>query len=122
MPTLLFAAIGLLLAFTSGCASSTAPQASGPPADVAGTWHGTWNNPSGIVSTGNLKLELQQNGTKVTGRAEPGGNLEGTVSGNSFSYWFSSGRGGGDVTVDGDEMKGYGGVVARNIVQLKRQR
>jgi ABC-type glycerol-3-phosphate transport system substrate-binding protein len=121
MPTLLFAAIALFLAVMSGCASSTVPQASGPPADVAGTWHGTWNNPSGIVSSGNLKLELQQTGTKVTGRAEPGGDLDGTVEGNSFSYRYASGRGGGNVTVNGDEMKGYGAATGVAL-QFKRQR
>jgi ABC-type glycerol-3-phosphate transport system substrate-binding protein len=122
MQAFLFAALALLLTIASGCAGSTAPQASGPLADVTGTWHGTWNNPSGIVSSGNVKLELQQTGTKVTGRGEPGGDLEGTVTGNNFSYRFTSGRGGGDVTVNGDQMKGWGGVVARNALQLNRQR
>ena len=95
MPRVLFAAIVLFLTAMSGRASSTAPKASGL-ADVAGTWHGTWNNPSGIVSSGNVKLELQQTGAKVTGRGEPGGDLEGTVNGDTFSYRFPSGRGGAD--------------------------
>ena len=51
---------------------------------------------------------LQQTGTKVTGTASPGGDLEGIVNGNSFSYRFTSLRGGADLTVNGDEMTGHG--------------
>jgi hypothetical protein len=88
---------------------------------VAGTWHGAFHNPSGIVTNFPVKLVLEQTGNKVTGRAEPGGDLEGTVDGTSFSYRLTSQRGGGDLTVNGDEMKGYSAASGAQLA-LKRQR
>jgi hypothetical protein len=76
--------------------------------DVTGTWRGTFRSMSGVVPTGDLTLDLQQTGNKLTGSVTPGGNLEGVVQGNTVSYTLTSGRGGADLTVNGDEMTGHG--------------
>ncbi len=121
MPRHSISAIAILLRLLSGCAGQATPRASGPPADVAGTWHGAFYNPSGLVTNFPVKLVLQQTGTKVTGRAEPGGDLEGTVEGASFSYRLANQRGGGDLSVNGDDMKGFSSASGAQLT-LKRQR
>jgi len=122
MPKVSITALALSLMLLSGCAGQTAAQrTTGPPVDVAGTWHGTYYNPSGLITTSTIRLLLEQTGSEVTGRAEPGGDLTGTVDGNSFSYRYTSLRGGGDLSVNGDEMKGFGSASGVTL-QFKRQR
>jgi hypothetical protein len=121
MPRSSIGAIAIALALLAGCAGQATPRSSGPPADVAGIWHGTYYNPSGLITSSTIRLVLEQTGNKVTGRAEPGGDLEGSVDGNSFSYRYTSLRGGGDLTVNGDEMKGFGSATGVQLA-FKRQR
>jgi hypothetical protein len=112
--------LAMLCVLIAGCASSSPGPTSTAPVDVTGTWQGTFRSPAGVVPVGSISLILQQTGTRVTGTASPGGDLEGVVDGNSFSYRFANLRGGGDVTVNGDEMTGYSGGGSR--LDFKRVR
>jgi hypothetical protein len=79
-------------------------------ANVAGTWTGFMGQ-GGFSS--DILYELQQDGTKVSGRANAaagGGGwvyLEGTVEGDTFTYRQARGACCGRLTVKGDEMTGY---------------
>ena len=104
------------LAIDSGCAT--------PPdwiertlvtVDVTGTWQG-----ASPIKVGpgypDLWLELQQEGPKAKGssRARIGGGLpvmlsgpiEGTIAGDVFTFRQTNGPMTGELTVDGDELKG----------------
>ena len=101
----------LVCIWLTGCATTspaTAPGSSTPATvDVTGTWRGSFNSPSSVVPVGDLTLVLEQIGSKLTGSLAPGGTLEGVVEGNKVSYKLASGRNGGDLVVDGDQMTGY---------------
>lgn len=112
----------LVCAWLAGCATtapSTAPGSSTPASvDVTGTWRGSFRS-QGVVPVGDVTLVLQQTGNKVTGSVTPPGTaIEGTIEGNRVSYRTISGRGGGDLTVNGDEMTGYS--VAGSQLRFKR--
>ena len=108
-----------------GCASSTPSSGvtagSSTPADVAGNWRGFFGQ--GTFSS-EIVYELQQDGAKVTGRANPiaagGGwiNLEGTVTGDTFSYGLVGRTCCAELTVRGDEMTGR--TTGGAPVQLRR--
>ena len=58
-----------------------------------------------------LIFTLQQNGDKVTGnldgmRLTYGGDIQGVVRGNEFSWRARGGPGAGDLVVNGNEMTG----------------
>jgi len=108
------AATGLVLGLlAAGCADkderSATPQANVAPANVTGTWDGTFISPSrGIVP---VVLTVEQNGTNVTGKLEGmssgyGGNIQGVVKGNDLSWKVLSGSGGGELAVKGNEITG----------------
>jgi|SRR5215469_5619631 len=118
----------LIASTISGCAStgsagSTAGAAPAMTANVAGTWTG-FIGQGGFHS--DLRYELQQEGTKVSGRANAaaaGGGwvyLEGTVEGDTFTYNLSRGSCCGRLTVKDDEMIGH----ATNgyPIQVRRQK
>ena len=111
-----------LIAFLAGCAgtSQKAATASGPPANVAGSWRG------GTIGAGgtNATLTLQQSGSAVTGsiqvagRPDVTGPLTGTVTGNTVAFKLTSGYGStGELNVSGDTMTG---VVGGAGVRLQR--
>ena len=105
--------VGLVIFPIFGCASSapstSAVSAGSAPADIAGTWIG-FIGQGGFSS--DIRYELQQDGAKVTGRANAtvlgGGwvNLEGTVTGDTFAYGISGRTCCAELTVKGDEMSG----------------
>jgi len=85
--------------------------------DVTGTWHGTTTGPGTSVAesgTQELWLDLEQAGSKVTGAARfkpdrgmvQSGPIEGTISGDHFSYRLLRGSSYVELTVSGDEMTG----------------
>ena len=106
--------LGLPILLSAGCASSPNSPSAPPSVDVTGTWAGTWSLGGAGTQTGSFTLRLQQTGSKVVGdRNFPGaanfsGPVEGTVSGNVFSYRQLVGSGGGEYTVTGNKMRGYG--------------
>jgi len=101
--------IGLVLVLGAGCASSgSQPAAStGPPANVAGNWNGGFY---GALSN-SVSMQLQQQGTAVTGNIDVGGRtdlsggIKGTVSGNMLSYNLANG-GSGTMQVSGNVISG----------------
>jgi len=118
MTTLRIAMAIVLCALIAGCAGSTpAPAPTGAPVNVTGTWRGSFRS-QGVVPVGELTLVLRQTGNKLTGSVSPGVEIVGTVEGNRVSYRTVNGRGGGDLTVDGDEMTGYSG--AGSQLRFKR--
>jgi|SRR5689334_19332190 hypothetical protein len=118
--------VGALVLVLSGCgsvASNTAP----PGVDVTGKWAGTWvfRNPS--LGSGEVFMDLKQNGADARGNLMVTGPttseptyFEGTVSGSSVilkSPYLS-----GTLDVSGDEMKGViSGIMPANVT-LRRQR
>jgi len=100
----------LLVLVGSGCAPTEVDRTPSA-ADVTGQWSGGWKRGSG---SGSATLRLQQTGSKVVGEISiPGfaslsGQLEGSIAGNHFSYHLLNGHGGGEMTINGDEMSGYG--------------
>jgi len=108
----------VLCGLIAGCAGSTpAPAPATATVDVTGTWRGSFRS-QGVVPVGDLTLVLRQTGNKLTGSVSPGVEIEGTVEGNRVSYRAVNGRGGADLTVDGNEMTGYS--VAGSQLRLKR--
>jgi hypothetical protein len=110
MKTLSWFVIGLVLVFGAGCASSSsAPAAAttGPPANVTGSWNGGFY---GALSN-SVSMQLQQQGTAVTGNIDVGGRsdlsggIKGTVTGNMFNYTLANG-GSGTMQVSGNTISG----------------
>lgn len=114
--------IGLVLVFGAGCASSGSSQMAaptGPPANVAGSWNGGFY---GAVSN-SVSMQLQQQGTAVTGNIDVGGRtdlsggISGTVSGNTLSYRVANG-GSGTMQVSGNVISG---VINGNAFRAQKQ-
>ena len=115
-----------VLALGSGCAKPDWIQQTLVTVDVTGTWQS--------VGGGLIRLELKQQGSRVTGSIEwqggksGGGNaegpIEGTVAGDVFRFTQVSGIQGsvdGEMTVSGDEMSGVvRPQVGRGTVLLRR--
>jgi hypothetical protein len=120
MKTLSLITLVVLMAFVSGCASTSgSPQAaSGPPANVAGTWSGSTIGAGGVPVTMNLK---QTGGTvagdiDVGGRSDLSGPLKGTVDANSISFKLDTGYGStGTLNVKGNSIDGFVGGSGLNL-------
>jgi hypothetical protein len=85
---------------------------------VTGAWAGTMISPDGqpSVSQG-IRLELQQEGPRVTGyfrggfvgsSARGSASIEGNVAGDVFRFKDERGTLTGELTINGDEMRGSG--------------
>jgi hypothetical protein len=127
--------IAAVLLFSSGCV--TRPdwiQATLVTADVTGVWQGTTSIAlGGSYGGGDVLLDLQQEGPRVTGRFQAVGGpfatdrsspLEGRVGGDvlTFSARHSDGVWIGELTVSGDRMEGdIRGATGRSVrVSLRR--
>ena len=116
---------GLMVAI-GGCASASTPAAP-PSVNVTGKWAGTWSFRNPTMGSGQVSMDLKQDGAKVSGpmtvsgptSAEPT-NFEGTVSGNSII--LEAAHGSGTLTVKGDEMTGMVYGIMPATLSLKRQR
>jgi hypothetical protein len=89
------------LAWCISCGGSGSSVGSGtsgtePAHDLTGSWNGTISSISGFRGT--FDADLQQSGGSVTGAVHlatgcaPGGKLDGSVSGDSFTGTFSAGE------------------------------
>src|SRR5262245_42812611 len=95
-----------------GCAKPDWIQQTLVTVDVTGVWVGSLGKPP---ITTEVRLELEQQGSKVTGEFLPTttmaefrkGPLDGTVSGDVFSFKVTTLTIAGEMTVNGDEMQGY---------------
>ena len=114
--------IGLVLVLGVGCASSSSsPSAAvtGPPANVTGTWSGGFYGPA----SNSISMQLQQQGSAVTGSIQVGGRtdldgpIKGTVRGNMVDYTLANG-GAGTMQVSGNAITGdVGGTPFRALRQ-----
>jgi len=112
-------AIVLLLLVAAGCAHSRPDwiESTLVTVDVSGVWRGRVSRAGGVGDFGGVELTLQQNGAKVTGQitltslsSARGSRLEGTVSGDVFTFRTQDGTRSGELQVNGDEMSGMGTV------------
>ena len=110
MKTFSWIVIGLVLLVGAGCASSDSSKSAaptGPPANLTGSWNGGFY---GALSN-SVSMQLQQQGTAVTGNIDVGGRsdlsggIKGTVTGNMFNYSLANG-GSGTMQVSGNTMSG----------------
>lgn len=118
-------------ALVMGCGTAgVAP----PRADVTGFWTGTWAAPN--MGSGTVDFRLQQKGAEVAGEMvwrgsmegpragasiNPSGALKGQVAGAVFSFDRSPLPVKGDLTVEGDEMKGFVMTTRDAMVRVRRQ-
>ncbi len=107
-------------ALASGAGCATPPdwiQRTLVTVDVTGHWHGATLAGSGTQFKPEVWLDLQQEGPKVKGlilwrdfgsgsRPTSPGSIEGTISGDVFSFKQTDGPGRGELTVRGDDMTG----------------
>jgi hypothetical protein len=125
--------IAAALTFGSGCARPDWIEQTLVTVDVTGTWDGSMNSWSGQPGINTeVRLELQQQGSKVTGsfRRLTGGvgtaqipiesAIEGSVAGDVFKFKDPRGRMAGDLTVNGDEMKGQVTAFTQLAILLRR--
>jgi hypothetical protein len=116
-----------------GCAKSDWIDRTLVTENVSGVWTGSMVSLDGqpMVSL-DVRLDLQQKATKVTGSMEMGGNLgtnsrgsmtiEGTVASDVFTFKDARASVTGELTIDGDEMRGNGlvGSSRRVTIALRR--
>ena len=109
MKTTWWGALVFLVLTAFGCARSDWIERTLVTADVTGVWLGSYTGSgAGVASV--IELTLQQSGPKVMGqlRVAPGRTdpIEGTVSGDVFSFRDERGRVTRELQVNGDEMTG----------------
>ena len=119
------------LLFASGCAKTDWIDRTLVTEDISGVWTGSLVSLDGqpMVSL-EVRLDLQQKATKVTGSIEMKGNpssrgswsIEGTVASDVFTFEDARARVTGELTIDGDEMRGNGlvGNSRRVTIALRR--
>ena len=111
--------LALIVLGSLGCASGATDSASEPPVDVSGAWSGTLTLGAQSVirccggTSGDARIEFEQDGTRVTGSLEaPGirGTIDAWVRGPTIAgaLRYRAGGTAGDArfyaTVDGNEM------------------
>jgi hypothetical protein len=113
--------LGVLLVTGGGCATSSTTTASGPMANVNGTWTGS---AGGGAVEAPVTMTLAQTGANVAGEFRIGGRpdlsgpVEGTVQGNAVRLALKSGYGSlPEMTVKQDQISG---IVAGLPLTLRR--
>jgi hypothetical protein len=119
--------LGLLLVSVmiavAGCASSG--PAAPPSVDVTGTWVGTWAYENVSIGQGQVRADLKQSGSVVSGTWEVTGpvvnktaNVTGQVSGNTVRVEMPAS---GYMTVNGNQMTGkINGMNVANVTLRKQ--
>src|SRR5215831_15962370 len=125
------AALGIIAAafvFVSGCAEKDWIDRTLVTVDVTGTWSGML----GASPSGEIQLELEQQGSTVKGVLKllggaagqsgrfQGGPLEGTVAGDVFRFRDTRNGMEGELTVSGDEMNGMMSHFGQRRLSLRR--
>ena len=105
--------LGILVMFLMGCAQKDWIDRTLVTENVTGAWTGSWGEGN---SYRELRLDLRQEGTKVSGVATMllggnygGGNtsrLEGSMAGDVFTFRMLRESASGELTVSGDVMSG----------------
>ena len=116
--------VGMLL-MIAGCATAGGGSTVTPAVDVTGTWNGTFTNVGSTGSSFAFVAVLEQKGNLVKGTISGGsafynGGIQGTVSGNTFSWRQTMGSASGEVTASGHEMSGTGTAAYPGRVTLRR--
>jgi hypothetical protein len=130
------ARVVLVAALASGSGCATPPdwiQRTLVTVDVTGHWHGATLAGSGTSFRPEVWLDLQQEGPKVRGfivwrdfeglrfrRSNSPGSIEGTISGDVFSFKQTDGPGRGELTVRGDDMTGQVSIGPSVLMTLRR--
>ena len=123
--------LGLILLGVASCASGpkTDPAlmaAEQPTVNVTGTWAGSWVYSPESAGSGQIKMTMQQTGSKVTGNVEVSGAqmprsgpVHALVSGNQLQLLYPTGVT-GSLTVQGDTISGQlGGLTPANVTMKK---
>jgi hypothetical protein len=125
MKAVVAALIAAALAFGFGCARPDWVQETLVTVDVTGVWVGSMGR-GGRVTT-EVRLELEQQGPKVKGYLRPllghsffDGPVDGTVSGDVFTFRQPKGNLVAEMTVSGDEMTGHVSVGTSAPIFLRR--
>ncbi len=110
--------IAAVLAFGLGCAQTDWIDRTLVTESVTGAWAGTMISPGGQPAVSqDVKLEMQQQGPRVVGTFRGGMTganvrgsipIEGSVAGDVFTFKDARGTLAGELTVNGDEMRGRG--------------
>jgi hypothetical protein len=100
--------LGISVVFLIGCAQKDWIDRTLVTENVTGAWAGS----VGVgVCYREVRLDLQQDGTKVTGVASMSLSgapfpIQGSMSGDVFTFKSARGGGTGELTVSGDDMSG----------------
>ena len=124
--------IGVLALTVAGCARPDWIESTLVTVDVTGVWRGaSASSATGTYASGRpIVLTLEQSGSRVKGQitvmSSSDGNLngpiEGTISGDIFTFHDSRGRVTGQLQVSGDEMTGPGSMSSfSGTITLHRQ-
>src|SRR5262245_39131719 len=131
----MWAFLATALVFASGCAQKDWIDRTLVTGDVSGVWTGSMATLDGqpMISI-DVRLDLRQKAAKVTGSFEAVGGLplssikrgspspiEGSVASDVFTFEVAR-QVTGEVTVDGDEMKGNGLVANSRRVSITLRR
>ena len=130
----MWAFVATTLVFGSGCAKQDWIDRTLVTVDVSGVWTGSVVALDGQPRVGfEVRIELQQKATKVTGSFEPTtmpfgvdargvSPIEGQVANDVFTLGVARALVTGELTVDGDEMRGDGlaGNSRRVSITLRR--
>ena len=125
---MLLALILLAVASCAGPKTDPAMMATSPPTvDVTGTWVGDWVYSPASLGSGQIKMTMQQTGSKVTGNADVSGTrvprsgpITAVVSGNTLQLLYPTGIT-GHLTVQGDTISGeLGGLTPANVTMKKQ--
>ena len=124
---MLLALILLAVASCAGPKTDPAMMATSPPTvDVTGTWVGDWVYSPASLGSGQIKMTMQQTGSKVTGNVEVTGTqmprsgpIHALVSGNHLQLLYPTGVT-GYLTVEADTISGeLGGLTPANVKMKK---
>jgi hypothetical protein len=129
MKTIAGVLLAAALAFGAGCMQADWIDRTLVTEDGTGSWYGTCD---AAGTKPELWLELRQQGPNVTGtyrtsglgnyrsQVVAAGQIEGSVAGDVFAFKDPRGTIKGEMTVDGDEMKGQLTAVRASFIILRR--
>ena len=120
--------IALVMLGVGGCAGGIGPPTEAPTVDISGKWVGSWVATNPALGSGRIEMTVKQTGSQYSGNllvtgtpTNPSGFTQGIVSGNQVRVLRPTDLT-GDLTVQGDTMKGnVQGVVDANAT-LTRQK
>jgi hypothetical protein len=115
----------LLTAMIGATACASSGPAAPPSVDVTGTWVGTWAYENVSIGQGQVRANLKQSGSVVSGTWEVTGpvvnntaNVTGQVSGNTIRVEMPAS---GYMTVNGNQMTGkINGINVANVTLRKQ--